>query len=113
MFDEYEGEETPVKSPVLSFFHSSSPITLSGWHITQMSTQGPKSEAQINSMCHQNSQISLCGCIDEYKGDLTPLKSSIVSYFQSSYPVNLFRWQFTHLLPHGTPSEAQINSMFP
>ena len=79
-FDKYKGVVTPLKSAILSFFHSSYPITLFGWHITHLSPQGSPSEAQINSTCHKDSQISHCGCFDEYKGEVTPVKSPILSF---------------------------------
>ena len=79
-FEKYKGVLTPLKSAILSFFHSSYPITLFGWHITHLSPQGSPSEAQINSTCHKDSQISHCGCFDECKGEVTPVKSPILSF---------------------------------
>ena len=79
-FDEYKGEVTPLKSPIMSFFHSSSTITFSGWQISHLTPQGPPSEAQINSTCPLYSHISLCGCFDESKGEVTPLSSPTVSF---------------------------------
>ena len=97
-FDEYKGEVTSLKSPTLSSFHFSSLVI----HLPPHRTP---SEAQINSTCPQDSQISLCGCLDEYKGEVTPLKSPIVSFF-SLLPITLFGWHVTHLSPQGPPSEA-------
>ena len=105
-FDEYKREVTHLKSPILSFFQPSYPITLFGWHITHLSPHKSRSGAQINSTCPQNSQISLWGCLEEYKGKVTPLKSPIQSYFHSSYPITFFRWHITHLSPHRLLSDA-------
>ena len=88
-------------------------MTLFGWHITHLSPHRNPSEANINSTCTQDSQISLCGCFDEYKGKVTPLKSAILSFFYSFSPITLSGWHITHLLPKGPQSEAQINSMCP
>ena len=105
-FDENKGEVTPINSPTLSCFHSPSPITLFGWHITHLSPHGPWSEVQINSTYHQDSQIFLWECFDKYKGEVIPLKSSILSFFHPSYRITLFGWHLTHPTPQGPLSEA-------
>ena len=111
--NEYKGAVTPLESSIVSFFHSSYPITLFGWHSTHLSPHGPPSEAQINSTCHQDSQISLYGCFNEYKGEVTPLELPILSFYHSSYPLTLYGWHITHLSSQGPQSEAQINSTCP
>ena len=89
-FNEYKGRLTPLKSPIVSFF-SLLPSCHPLWMACHPSvTHGTPSEAQINSTCPWDSQISLCGCLDEYKEEMTPLKSPISSFFQSSYPITLF-----------------------
>ena len=93
-----------------SSFHSSSPITLSGWHIDHVSSHETPSEVQINSRCTWDSQISLCGSFDKYKGKVTTIKSPTQFFFHSCYPITLFGWHITHLSVHKPPSEAQINS---
>ena len=86
-----------------SSFHSSGPISLSGWHVTHLSPYGTPLVAQINSTCTQDSQISICRCFDEYKGEVTSLKSAILSFFHSSYPISLFGWYITHRSPTRDP----------
>ena len=72
---------TLLKSPLLSFFHSLYPMTFFGWHIIHQSPCGTPSETQINSVCHQDSLISLCGSFDECKEEVTLIISCTEFFF--------------------------------
>ena len=80
-FDKYKEKVTILENPILSFFLFSYPLTLFGWHIIHLSSHGTPSETQINSVCHQDSHISLCRSYDEYKRGSDPYKISRTEIF--------------------------------